>query len=226
MWTNVNGVVTAQLLHYDTKLFPFSAAACSVFKTKALDRLHEHWLRYKIRRGLPPTLCYSDNLSLRKILQNLDDSSEFYAIYNRFAAQVIGGAFGRKLSYSAHPKMRVHLAGTPTVSKWHRDADITNRPDQINVWLPFTNVSGSNSLWVESDYGKADYRPVTVSYGQALVFDGGFLSHGSVDNTTDNTRISIDFRFAVLGNSLPSVARNIFATRPSHLDRSQRNFCM
>jgi hypothetical protein len=217
MWTNVNGIVTARLLRYDTGRYPFAALAGAVFKSRALHQLHVDWLRHKIRRGLPPVLGYADNLSLRKMLQDLDDASPFYAVYNRFVVEVIGAAFGRKISYSAHPKMRVHLAGTPTVSKWHRDADITLRPEQINVWLPFTNAYDSNSLWIETGYGRADYRPVTVAYGQALIFDGGFLSHGTVDNATGDTRVSIDFRFAVQREKLPRAAQAIFACRPDDL---------
>ncbi|ASF46288.1 streptomycin biosynthesis enzyme StrG [Methylovulum psychrotolerans] len=223
VWTDIDGITTAKLLAYDTQCFPFANLAASVFKVNALERLHEDWRRHKIRRGQPAALGYNDNLLLRAMLQKLDDESAFYKVYHSFVRQVIGPAFGRKISYSSHPKMRVHLAGTPTVSKWHRDADITGRPEQINVWLPFTNTHDGNSLWLESYYGRADYRPVTVAYGQALIFDGGFLDHGTVSNTTDTTRVSLDFRFAIVGADLPETVRAIFASRPDNLLPADRD---
>jgi len=54
-----------------------------------------------------------------------------------------------------------------------------------------------NTLWVESDYGLRDFQPVDVPYGAALIFDGGSLEHGTVNNDTHSTRISIDFRFSL-----------------------------
>jgi len=50
-------------------------------------------------------------------------------------------------------------------------------------------------LWCESDYGLGDYAPMPVRYGEALLFDGGLLRHGSVPNDSGVTRVSMDFRF-------------------------------
>jgi hypothetical protein len=209
MWTDVEGVRTARLLEYDTRTLPFAQwLAARIYKTPRLDKLHEHAC------APADSLTYEDNLRLRNLMQRLKDDSPFYKLYNGFAVHVIAAQFGRKIAYSSHPKMRVHLAGTPTVSKWHRDVDVTGRFDQINVWLPFTNAFGGNSLWIESDYGTGDYRPVEVRYGQALLFDGGLLEHGTVTNDTDTTRVSLDFRFSILGDTLPEIAQPFFENRP------------
>ena len=37
---------------------------------------------------------------------------------------------------------------------------------QVNWWFPFTRVSGSNSLFIESRPGAGDFEPVTLDYGQ------------------------------------------------------------
>ena len=218
---DIDGITSAKLLSYNINHYPFAAIAAAVFKVNSLKYLHKDMSRYKLRQGKSPILAYSDNLVLRRMLQKLDDNSLFYKVYHHFVQQIICSVFGSKISYSSHPKMRVHLAGTPSVSKWHRDADITRRPEQINVWLPFTNVYQGNSLWVESDYGLADYKPVSLNYGQALIFDGGFLNHGTVDNDTEVSRVSIDFRFSILGHNLPEAALSIFAHRPNDLQHFQ-----
>jgi hypothetical protein len=150
-------------------------------------------------------------------MQEIPDSSNFYKIYNKFMITYVAKFFGGKISYSQHPKMRVHLAGTSSVSLWHRDVDITHRPDQINMWVPLTDCSASNSLFVESDYGRADYGAIDVRYGEVLFFDGGFLSHGTVDNSTDKTRVSFDLRFSVLRRPLPAIAKAIIGNRPAGL---------
>ena len=93
--------------------------------------------------------------------------------------------------------MRVHFPGTPSVSSFHHDIIVTKRIDQVNFWLPFNTVDGSATIWLESDYGACDYQPVRVEYGQVLIFDGGYIGHGSVFNDSDTTRTSMDMRFSL-----------------------------
>ena len=205
------------LLEYDTRRYCFADyLARYIFRIPNLARLHIYWQQQKLRHTKNTTLGREDNLLLRKLMQDLPDHDPFYTLYNAFVTEVIGAAFQPKLSYSMHPKMRVHLAGTPSVSKWHRDVDITHRPDQINVWLPFTDTYDSNTLWIESDYGNQDYQAVPVRYGQVLIFDGGYLSHGTIANNTEHSRVSIDFRFALKDISTSVLANTFFNTRPNY----------
>lgn len=185
----------AQVVSFPTEKYPFEKVlAAQVFRVPRLDHLHVYWAR-KAGRAHG---TYDDNLKLREWMQKLPDDALFYAIYHRWIAEMVAPKFGKKISYSAHPKMRVHLAGTGCVSDFHRDADVTGRADQINVYLPFTDVFESNTLWVESSYGLKDYEPINLKYGEALIWDGGFLEHGTFRNETDRTRVSCDFRFSIL----------------------------
>lgn len=175
-------------IEYDTGTFPFARVLeHTVFKVRPLDQLHRG------RRDAK----YTDNLALRRLMQELPDSSPFMKLYHYFVRSVVAPRFGGRVSYSNHPKMRVHLAGTPGVSSWHRDVDVTRRSDQINAFLPFTRCFDGCALWCESEYGKADYAPLPMEYGSLYLFDGGYLSHGTMLNDTGVTRVSLDFRFAI-----------------------------
>jgi ectoine hydroxylase-related dioxygenase (phytanoyl-CoA dioxygenase family) len=132
-------------------------------------------------------------------VQQLPDSAPFFQLYHEFMRLVLAPVAGRSLSYSNRPKVRVHFPGTASVSSFHADVPVTKRVDQINFWLPITDVHGSAALQLESDYGLADYAPVPLRYGQALIFDGGYLGHGSVLNATEVTRVSFDMRFGYRG---------------------------
>jgi len=188
----------ALYLKYNTEKYPFTKILESeVFKIRPLSNLHTYIFLYKKNKSMfPVQLEYKDNLALRKIMQDLSNDSNFYKVYHKFIREMIAPLYGHKISYSNHPKMRVHLAGTDSVSKWHRDVDITGREDQINVFLPFTDCFGTNTLWCESNYGLKDYRPLNIPNGTALLFDGGYLEHGTVFNNTNVSRVSLDFRFA------------------------------
>jgi hypothetical protein len=184
----------AQVVSFATDKYPFDKVLVAyVFKVPKLDRLH----LYLAKKMGKSQASYDDNLQLRRLMQNLADDSLFYKLYHKWVREVVAPKFGNRISYSAHPKMRVHLAGTGSVSDFHRDADVTGRPDQINCYLPFTNVFGTNTLWCESAYGLKDYAPINLKHGEALIWDGGFLEHGTVPNETSSTRVSCDFRFSV-----------------------------
>jgi hypothetical protein len=202
----------ALVIEYDTERFPFQRVlAAEVFRTARLDQLHHAWRR----RARRHELTYADNLALRRRMQQMPDDCNFYKLYHAWIMAVVAPKYGNKVSYSAHPKMRVHLAGTGGVSEFHRDADITGRAEQINCYLPFTDVEGSSTIWSETTYGAGDYAPVNLSYGQALIWDGGWLVHGTYPNLTSSTRVSCDFRFEPLfPERVASPWRDVLAGRP------------
>jgi hypothetical protein len=143
----------ALVIDYDTDRFPFHRIlAAEVFRVKRLDQLHLAWQR-RTRRD---ELTYADNLALRRRMQQLPDDATFYPVYHAWIARVLAPRYGKRITYSAHPKMRVHLAGTGGVSEFHRDVDVTGRADQINCYLPFTDVHDTCTIWAESRYGARD----------------------------------------------------------------------
>lgn len=199
-------------LTYDTTRYPFQQLlAAQVFKVPRIDQLHHVWLKQTGQRALH----YQDNLLLRKLMQRLPDDSPFYKVYHQWVAEVLAPHYGSKITYSAHPKMRVHLAGTGTVSDFHCDADVTGKHDQINCYLPFTDVFDTCTLWCETDYGTENYQPLPLRYGEALLWDGGRLKHGTYHNTTGSTRVSCDFRFVPKPSALVQAPwSEILARRP------------
>lgn len=188
------------ILRYDTARFPFAAVLRrDVFRVPDLARLHEYTQTVRQTKGQGGPLRMRDNLNARELMQRLPDDSTFLRVYHAFIVAVLAPLIGRPISYSNRPKMRVHFPGTESVSSMHSDVPVTKRTDQINFWLPFTDVADSAALWLESDYGRADYAPVALHYGEVLIFDGGYLNHGSVGNKTAVTRISLDMRFGYKG---------------------------
>lgn len=182
----------SRVISYDTDKYPFNKVLSTyVFKVPHINKLHIYWSKQNGGRKN----SYKDNIKLRKLMQKLPDNSLFYKFYHKWVAEVLAPKYGFKISYSAHPKMRVHLGKTGSVSDFHRDADVTKRDEQINCYLPFTDVFDTNTLWCETSYGLGDYKPLNLKYGEALIWDGGYLEHGTLNNETDFTRVSCDFRF-------------------------------
>ena len=74
----------------------------------------------------------------------------------------------------------------------------------MNYYLPFTNTNKYNTFWVESVEDKNDFKPALINYGECLEWDGSNLTHGNNKNTSDYTRVSIDFRVMPLSRYIPS----------------------
>jgi ectoine hydroxylase-related dioxygenase (phytanoyl-CoA dioxygenase family) len=99
--------------------------------------------------------------------------------------------------YQPLAAMRVNLHGSKAILRFHADSEYGQTAEGINLWLPVTSTRGTNSMYLESDVGRADFAPLQLEYGQACIFRGGALLHGTVDNDSGSTRISYDIRFRV-----------------------------
>jgi ectoine hydroxylase-related dioxygenase (phytanoyl-CoA dioxygenase family) len=134
---------------------------------------------------------------------------EFFAMYTRFVREVIQPQIGGSFIYQRIPTFRVHLPNNVSVGEFHRDRDYFHSPHETNIWLPVTDTWDTNTVWIESDEGREDYRPYELSYGQALIFDGANLKHGNMINQTGHTRVSLDFRVMPFGKYESNERRSI-----------------
>lgn len=106
-----------------------------------------------------------------------------------------GEGAGSLLIYQRPPTVRVHMPGRVSPIGLHCDADYPQHEGaEINVWVPLTSCHGSSALWLESAPGAADFAPVELRYGQALIFNGCRCRHYAMANATGATRVSFDFR--------------------------------
>lgn len=97
--------------------------------------------------------------------------------------------------YQFPPTTRVVFPNGNKTIAMHCDSEYPgHQAAEINFWLPVTKVYGSNSLWIESEPLKGDFKPVEINYGQFLRFDGHHCRHYTVQNETPSCRVSFDFR--------------------------------
>lgn len=114
-------------------------------------------------------------------------------IYSCFVQDILNNVLGEIAAYQCPPSFRFHYCGHGS-SVFHRDKDFGVEDGRVNIWVPLTDVWGENSLWIEKEVGMGNYSPVEMKPGQALIFDGVNLVHGSKINTTESTRVSFDLR--------------------------------
>lgn len=73
----------------------------------------------------------------------------------------------------------------------------------LSFHIPLTPAFGTNALFTESYPGREDWHPLsTKSVGLGYLFDGARCLHFALENTTEATRVSLDFRIAMYREDL------------------------
>lgn len=127
-----------------------------------------------------------------------DYSVDLRCLWGRFVEEVIkpivGAAANEELVFQSMPILRIQTPSMTPLGNRHRDEVYGRQPTEINVWLPLVDVAGNNSLWVESARDRGDFHPLNLKYGQFARFWGSQCEHFTKANTTNVTRVSLDFR--------------------------------
>eukprot|EP00929_Paragymnodinium_shiwhaense_P111923 TRINITY_DN80198_c0_g1_i1.p1 TRINITY_DN80198_c0_g1~~TRINITY_DN80198_c0_g1_i1.p1 ORF type:complete len:378 (-),score=27.28 TRINITY_DN80198_c0_g1_i1:57-1190(-) len=123
----------------------------------------------------------------------------FLDAYDKFCSCVVVPLVGDTAAYVQRPpSLRVHLAGQAQASGkigMHRDSDYAGHVEaEVNFWLPITDVSGTNSLYVESRADAGDFIPLDMTYGEVYRFHGYSCRHHTAANDSGVTRVSLDLR--------------------------------
>jgi hypothetical protein len=202
------------VIDYDRSAFRFREWFAEVLGTNGLDDLHA-------LKGVNVHNYASSVNDLRVACESRIEGLQRLA--ESYIASEIVPRFGRLSGFQPVPTLRFHFAvmsaelrdesidilsmspsaflakyyfGGARVGMLHRDRDYGLMPGSVNLWIPVTDVFGSNSLWVGGARTNGrDAEPVTLRLGQALLFDGSNRWHGAIWNTSGFTRVSFDLRF-------------------------------
>lgn len=175
-----------EFINYSTKDFPFREVIEEILNVDSLEQIHTLKEYNLFVRGTDQSTIWHE-----KYYSNLE---KFLSVYKRFVYDVIKPTFGEEIVYQKIPTFRTQLVNNLGVFEFHRDRDYSHNEEERNFFLPFTDAYSTNTIWVESEEDKGDYSPMTVLYGQVVKWNGNSLMHGNKQNTTLNTRISVDFR--------------------------------
>lgn len=175
-----------EYIRYNTDLFPFRKIIEDVLGTTSLEKIHLDQDYDLYVKGTDQSTVWH-----RKYYDNLD---RFLPTYDKFINEVVKPSFGEDVVYQKIPTFRVQLVNNLGVFEFHRDRDYAHNIEERNFFLPFTDAYSTNTIWVESEEDKADYSPMNTLYGEVVKWNGNNLMHGNKQNTTQNTRVSVDFR--------------------------------
>jgi len=189
------------IFQYDTEKYPFRKIVEGIFERLDLERFHEV-------KSYPV-------LEAAKTDQSTDWHKIFYTkfeeymgdLYRRFLSEIVSPAFSVEkgsLVYQKVPTFRVHMVENLGVGEFHRDSDYNHSSYELNIWLPFTDTYDTNTVWIHTNGDEFPPVPISVKYGQAMVFNGADFLHGNYINKTLDTRVSIDFRICSFSDFVPT----------------------
>ena len=179
------------IIRYDTSRWNFREKVAEMLELDSPDdlvRLHEICTHEKQKLGGDQHTIW------HKRYYNKQDT-HMIPFVREFVKEFVCEYFGLdSVIYQKKPTFRVHEVGNVGVGAWHRDREYNHDSNEVNLWIPFTPAYDSNTVWTESEEGKEDFKPMNVSYGEILVFNGADLMHGNYTNGTPSTRVSFDMR--------------------------------
>lgn len=166
-----------------------------------LSQLHKHTAKDK-RELLSPLLTTEGRLKFQESYDTFVTSFCIPLLHSlAMTKQEFHGSStsnaGITYRYQAFPCIRVVRPGEFSIGP-HCDTAYGHSIGNLNFHIPLTAVSGTNALFIESFPGKEDWHALTTkSPGLGFLFDGARCLHFTMENTTDVTRVSIDFRIAI-----------------------------
>jgi len=201
-----------KILEYDIEKYQFIHQTKEIFQVDELSKIH-------ITR---PELFPDFELSFKNevhtdfhktfydFINDENKNKEILKTYEDFIEEVVSSNFDESFCYQKFPSFRIHLPGKKAIHKWHFDNDDDHRhPEwEINFQISLTKMSDTQAMWIESIPGLKDFSPLNLEEGQFAIFDGNRCLHGNKPNTTDEARLSLDFRVIPISKYHPEKARS------------------
>jgi len=187
---------------YDDHTHPIHRTLADALGVDGLSLLHKHEIQDK-RLLLAPLLDKSRRLPFHESYDNFVTSFCIPLLHsiamqnNNFQTTSSNASSKIVYRYQAFPCINVVRPGERASSP-HCDTADGHSIGFLNFHVPLTPTHGTNALYTESHPGREDWHPLRSSArGLGYMFDGARCLHFTLENMTDQTRVSLDFRIAI-----------------------------
>ena len=142
--------------------------------------------------------CLYDTFNQSRIVK-----SEFYIAYLSLSLNILSFlkehpsylSLDTNWLVQRFPTIRYQFPGSISVFEFHKDSDYGHPCSEVNCFYALTDCINTCALQVEQTLGCSNYEPLNLQSGQYALLNTSVFRHGDVVNQTNNTRVSIDFRF-------------------------------
>jgi hypothetical protein len=200
---------------FDAESYPLHTILAETLGVSDLSRLHEHSIQDK-QVLLSPLLDAKKRNAFHQCYDTFVQSFcipliHSIAITHQMACEFSCNQTNQKIRYryQAFPCLRVLRPKEFSIGP-HCDMSYGHSMGNINFHIPLTPTFGTNCVYTESHPGKEDWHPLkTKSVGLGYIFDGARCIHFGLENMTESTRVSLEFRIAIYRDRSDSIPRSV-----------------
>jgi len=179
-----------KIFNYNTAKHKLREYFETLFDTKYLENLHTT-IDYE------GYLDGSDTQLHKTFYSDIKTNDTFKTLYTSFVKDIYEEFFPDEeyYIYQSFPSVRLQFPNGVSIPP-HKDSDhLSNHPlGEKNFLVPITEMKDTNSIWVESEEDKEDFKSYHLKYGNIFYFNGNRCTHYNKENKEGKMRISLDFR--------------------------------
>jgi len=185
---------------YDAERFNFAKIVSQLFSVEDLTKLHDHLETGYVAPDGVAGLSNDTHSKFHKLFYNKLNSGwkEFNDMYVSFVKDVISKQISneKNLIYQALPSFRIQYPNGKAVTTLHYDHDKNHKHPigELNIFVPITETTDSNTIYIESLPGLGNFGPIILEPGRCMLWNGNMCRHYNKVNTSNKTRVSFDFR--------------------------------
>lgn len=184
---------------YETSKYKFLELILETFSVDELGTIHKKTIVPNLPAGVEG-LGRDTHSSYHEMFYDMikNKNSKFSLAYKQFIKNEIVPKFKLEsnLIYQKLPSFRIQYLNSKAITTWHFDNDVNHKHPlgELNILVPFCDMSDTNTIWAESLPGLGDFSPMNCKYGDYIIWNGNRCMHGNKSNFSGITRVSMDFR--------------------------------
>jgi len=217
-----------EIYSYDYTKHPFIRYFKDLYDEENLEMLHlksedYQYLKYKLDLG---GLSEIDTDLHTRFYSDIKSNLVFKKLYCSFIKDIYIHFFPNEkhMIFQGFPSVRFQFMKSVTVPP-HKDSDgLSNHPvGEKNFLIPLTEMSNTNSIFIESEPDKGDFKSIELKPGDLYYFNANKCMHYNKPNDEGKLRVSLDFRIILLDDYFKYVngTTMVNKTNPRDLHRKR-----
>jgi len=216
-----------KIFNYNVESHPFINFFKKLYNENNLNMLHlksKDYIYYQNKLELGGLNEIDTDLHI-KFYNNIKENDTFKKLYCRFIKDIYNEFFPNEkyMIFQSFPSVRFQFQKSVTIPP-HKDSDnLSNHPiGEKNFLIPITEMKNTNSIYIESEPDKKDFKSIHLQEGELFYFNGNMCTHYNKSNLEDKLRISLDFRIMLYDDYIEYVNNSdLKKTNPRDMQRNR-----
>lgn len=199
-----------KILSYDTKKHPFIEYFQDLFENNDIENIYLSMEQHEIVEE-------KDTQLHKKFYNDIKSNDRFKKLYCNLVKDIYSDFFNEEkiLIFQSYPSIRIQFFDKIVVPPHCDSDDLGKHPlGEKNFIIPITKMCNTNTIYIESEPGKQDFKNIDMDYGDLFFFNGNKCVHYNMKNQEKTIRISLDFRIILLQDYMKYIHNDITFTNP------------